>query len=370
MSITGDVSETVTGSDNYFLSHTPIASTYKSLSAINLKFDARTPTTNYLLNTNFSYYKYFGPGAAETFPTSGTPAWAKFTTDHKDKLNTYTFDASWERADVAETLLNESGVVTGHGHSDTYVAGGSVTHQVSRTDSIQWLAHAKTVTFSSSNGTPYWDFTTGGIWKHAFSRTTEWTTSVNFDWFTADDPANSERVFWQIMTGLKSQLSQRLTFTGAVGVGLVNAWHNGQVQSTNSFITAPPQFQAGAASSFLANADLTYQLLKNTSVSLTAARSITPTVLGQLQESSAIGFIVHHDINHLSNLTLSASYSHSKLAGVPYDFFTASASYGYKLTRDWRTNLSYTFRQRDDDIGTATSHMVTFGVVKDLSIMP
>ena len=75
VSIKGNVSETVDASNNYFLSNTPSGYTIRSLSAINLDFMARTPTTRYLLDTNYSYYKYFGPGAADAGGlTWGTPA--------------------------------------------------------------------------------------------------------------------------------------------------------------------------------------------------------------------------------------------------------------------------------------------------------
>ena len=67
-SVKGNVNQTVEGSDNYFLNANPTGSTVKSLTNGTLDFLALTPTTRYLLDTNFSYFKYFGPGAAGTNP--------------------------------------------------------------------------------------------------------------------------------------------------------------------------------------------------------------------------------------------------------------------------------------------------------------
>ena len=52
------------------------------------------------------------------------------------------------------------------------------------------------------------------------AQTTTLTNSVSFDWFSEDNSAKSQRLFWKIMTGLQSKLSSRLTFTGHVGDSL------------------------------------------------------------------------------------------------------------------------------------------------------
>ena len=64
VAVKGSLSETVDGSDNYFLLNAPSGTTFKSLSAVNVDAIAQTPDSRLLLNTNFSYYKDFGAGAA------------------------------------------------------------------------------------------------------------------------------------------------------------------------------------------------------------------------------------------------------------------------------------------------------------------
>ena len=89
------------------------------------------------------------------------------------------------------------------------------------------------------------------------------------------------------MTGLQSQLSPRLTFNGNVGVGFVNSYQNGVAQAPTP--TGAFQPQVGAGNGWVADAGLTYKLLKDTSISLTAAQTITPMFTGQLQRSDTFG---------------------------------------------------------------------------------
>jgi hypothetical protein len=367
-SIRGSVNETVDASNNYFLSNTPSGSTVRSLSALNLDFLARMPTTSYALKTNYSYYKYFGPGAADTSLTSGTPAGATFSLNHKEKLTTYNFSASWQRADVATTLLEQTGRVTAGGSSNTYNLTGGVARELSRTDSVTWSANASTASFTAPNQTPYVDLSSSGSWNHRFSETTAQTTTVNFDWYSEDNPEKTQRLFWKIMTGMQSRLSGRLTFHADIGVDFVNAYQQGVAQS---FI--PPnttQQQPGASNGLLVDVGVTYQLLKTTQVSLTAAHSVTPTILGDLQESSSIGLSLNHNINYFSNLSLSTQFAIYNSAGTKSDNFTAQVGYGYRLTRKLRSNLSYTYRQRNDDTGVAKSSTILFSLTRDLTILP
>src|SRR5664280_1526863 len=127
VSIKGNVSETVDASNNYFMSPSPLGYTIKSLSAINLDFMARTPTTRYLIDTDYSYYKYFGPGAADAgVLTWGTPANATFSIDHTTELSKYNLAALWARTDAATTQLVQSGIATAQGSIITYDVNGGV----------------------------------------------------------------------------------------------------------------------------------------------------------------------------------------------------------------------------------------------------
>ena len=119
----------------------------------------------------------------------------------------------------------------------------------------------------------------------------------------------------------------------------------------------------------MADVGLTYKLLKTTSVSLNAAQSITPTLGGSLQQSYSVGMALNHQINQLSNVAFTSSFSTtnsssqvsqftSVTGGSSSEFYSASVIYSYRLTRDWSTNLSYSYLQRNDSTGTVSANMV------------
>lgn len=372
VSIYGNVSQTLEASDNYFLANAPSGYTLKPLSAVTLDALVATPTTRYLLDTNYSYYKYSGPGAADTNLTWGTPASATFSINNADKLTKYNLAASWKRDDVATTLLTQTGTAAGRGTFDTYAIDGGVTRNLSRLDSISWSAHASTVSYSDPTQTPYVDFSTTAAWNHNINATTTLTNSANFDWFSQDNEVKSQRLFWQFMTGLQSQLTPRLSFNGQVGAAFVNAYQKGEIQ----LIMPPGVFQqkVGTAQGWTGNIGLNYKLLKDTRVSLNAARSIVPTIYGQLQRIESIGLTLNHDINFFASLTFFTQFSHLETAETANtgptasDNFTASADFGYKLAREWRANLSYTYRQKNDATGLAKSSTVLIKLARDFTL--
>ena len=381
VSIKGTASETLEASDNYFLVTKPSGATVKSSTAGTLDILAQTPTTNYLLDTAFSYYKYFGPGTADSSLTSGTPASAAFNVDHTEQLTKYNFVASWNRADLATTQLAQTGVASGKGAINTYLLSGGLTHDLSRIDTISLVTQASQVSFTDPTQFPYIDVSTTATWNHDVTPTTTLNNFVVFDWFSEDDPAKSQRLFWKFMTGFVSKLSPRLTFTGHVGIGFVNAYQIGIPQTVVP--VGPPgitpfQPPAGAGNSILADATLTYQLFKTTTVGLTAAQAVTPTSFGQLQKADAVGLTIAHDINPRSNLTFATNFSfipatqgNTVFGGQTgnSDFFSASVNYGYRLTREWRTNLSYTYNERDDQTGTARSSTILLALSRDFTLM-
>ena len=333
---------------------------------------AATPTTLYQLDSNYSYYKYLGPGANDTSLTWGTPASERFSINHIAPLTNYNFSAAWNRSDAATTALQETGTAVGRGTIDTYRANGSVSRELTRLDSISWSGSASTVSYSDPTQTPYVDYTTAGSWTHRLSPTTTFVNSVNFDYTSFDNATDNQRLFWTLTSGLQSQLSKRLFFNGAVGAVLVNAYQNGPALTPLPPAGTTFQPQVGAAQDWIGNAGLSYQLLKDTRISLTAARSVSPTTFGSLQKSESIGLSLSHEVNSRSNLAFLTQFSHQISGGIGAtsgsDTFTASAAYNYSLTRDWKTNLRYTYSQREDPSGLVRSNTVSFGLVYDFNL--
>ena len=132
-------------------------------------------------------------------------------------------------------------------------------------------------------------------------------------------------------------------------------------------------FRPGRPTAWSRWAALNYLLLKTTSVTLAAAHLIVPTSFGQLQKTTTAGFTLTHDINYWSNVALSANFAHTdsntSFSTGPADFFSAQLAYSYQLARDWRTRLSYTYRQRDDNTGTARANVFLLSLAYDFNLM-
>jgi hypothetical protein len=223
------------------------------------------------------------------------------------------------------------------------------------------------VSFTGSTQSPYRDVTTVGTWNHTINPTTALTTSASLDWFDADDSVNSQRLFWQIVTALRTQLSQRLSFNGSIGGGFSNTYQNGTALVANP--ASPTQFQSGTTSSVQAYVGLTYRLLKTTTVSLTGGQSIVPTTYGPIQKISTVGLALNYNINDLSSISFSTQFAHNEFAGISSDLFSAQIAYGYHLTRELSANLSYTYRQRNDTTGFANSSLVLLGLNYDFTLL-
>jgi len=378
LAIKGTATETLTASDNYFLSNHPSGWTAQSITGVGLNVLARTLTTNYYLNAFGSYFKYFGPGAVDTFPTSGTPANANFNIEHTEQLTTYNVGASYTRADTAQTQFAQTGTTGATGTISSYSANAGITHDLSRIDALTWTAIASTTSFSDSTQFPSRDLATTVAWNHVLSSTTTMSNFISFDWFSQEDPAESQRLFWKYMFGITSSLSPRLNLNAHIGWAFANSYQNAPgavISPVNAGAFVP---QVGAGNSSVGDISLTYRLFRDTSVSLTAAQSIVPIFNGQLQKSEQVGLTLSHEINRVSNIALSTAFSYvpaapaSSTIGLgqssPSKFFSVSVNYGYQLGREWHTNLSYTYSQRNDSSGSVGSSLVLFSLVRDFTL--
>jgi len=381
VAIKGSVTQTVEGSDNYFLSTNPSGPTGKTNTAGLLNFYTGTPDTQYFLDTYYSYYKYFGPGAVDAGSIQwGTPANAIFRMNHVTELDRFNLAASWSRTDAAVTQLAQTGLSNARGSINTYDVNAGWTRDLGRIDTLSWTADWNTVSFTDPTQTPYTDITSAITWNHIFGPTTTFSNSVVFDWFSQDNAANSQRLLWRFLSGVQSQLTPRLTFNGQIGLVFANAYQNGNVQASSPiFIPGVTPFQplVGAGHGWVGNVGLTYRLLKDTTASFSAAQAITPVFTGQLQQTSSLTMNLNHQINSLSSLSFFASYvestSPNQIGPIQFsqanattsDFFSAGVNYNYQLTRDLTANVSYTFR---DSITVAKSSTVLVGLSKSFNV--
>ena len=95
----------------------------------------------------------------------------------------------------------------------------------------------------------------------------------------------------------------------------------------------------------------------------------TPGVLGDLSLRTSYSLGVNHTVNATSSVNVNAGLTKTGGSGTTSDFWTAGASYERRLTREWRTNLSYNYRKRISDSPTVTSNSVVFVLARDVTLL-
>jgi hypothetical protein len=120
---------------------------------------------------------------------------------------------------------------------------------------------------------------------------------------------------------------------------------------------ALPTAAGGSSSSgidWIGDAILTYRMLKNTTLTLIASQSISPSIVGSLFKRDVITATLYHTINSRSSLSFSASGNRS-ISTTTTDYASASATYAYNFTRDWSAQLTYRYQHRFASTGGAST---------------
>jgi hypothetical protein len=209
-------------------------------------------------------------------------------------------------------------------------------------------------------GIHFLDVSALGTWKHQVYSTTDLTASSGYERLIYDDAGNTNTTILRELVGIRSQLSPRLSFLGSGGVAIVQAQQNAVANPAASATTIgfqnPTAIPAASGTNmgFIGNMILTYNLLKTTTLSLTASRSIAPSIVGSLYLTTAFGANVTYAINQSSSLSVSGDISRQTSLGVQTDFLSASIGYSKILAREWNAQATYRFLYRSASTGSTT----------------
>jgi hypothetical protein len=142
--------------------------------------------------------------------------------------------------------------------------------------------------------------------------------------------------------GVDATLSPLLSFRGNIGVAylLTEGGANPLAAIGSSSASG-----SSALADWIGDASLTYRMLKNTTLTLTANQSIAPSIVGSLFKRDSITASLSHIINERSTLSFSAS-GDRQIATTTTDFASASATYSYNFTRDLSAQLTYRYLHR------------------------
>lgn len=350
-------SQTVELNDNQFLRTSPAAS-LGSYSTLTANAEARTPTSRFNLDGDGSYKKYWGPGVeGQTSEYLNYGFRARYEATEKGNFDREFVQANWRQQSTALALLSDLGVVTNAGgFLDTLTATGGFDRSLSARDTLSLFATSTRTSYEpSSGGTPFTDTLARGVWRHSLSSVTALNASSEFELLNYDNAFNTRVQIYRNQLGVDATLSPVLSLRGSIGAaylvtdGGVNplAGANGSNSSVSSSLA-----------DWIGDAALTYRVLKNTTLTLTASQSIAPSIVGSLFKRDSITAGLSHAINARSTLSFSASGDRS-ISTTTTDFASASATYSYNFTRDLSAQLTYRYQHRFASTGGSIIDPIT-----------
>jgi hypothetical protein len=344
--------ETIELNDNQFLRASPAASV-GSYSTITANAEARAPTSRFNFDANGSYKKYWGPGV------EGSPSEflnynlrGRYEVSKKTPFDRDYIEANWAQSSTALALLNDLGVISNaSGFINRLTTTGGIDRSLSARDNLSLLA-TSTRTFyePTSGGTSFTDTMARGTWRHRLSPVAALNISSEFELLNYDNASNTQVQIYRNQIGVDATLSPVLSLRGNIGAAYL-------VTDGGVSTLALPTAAGGSSSSgidWIGDAILTYRMLKNTTLTLIASQSISPSIVGSLFKRDVITATLYHTINSRSSLSFSASGNRS-ISTTTTDYASASATYAYNFTRDWSAQLTYRYQHRFASTGGAST---------------
>jgi len=371
--------QSVEFNDNRDLSTKSKGDTYTFLSS--LMFDAvvRTPTMKFAATVDLSYLTFTGPGA--DLLTDALSHGVRASIERREKVMTYNFGGSWSRRDASTVQIEDIGFATVHGHVDTYVAEGGMRRDLSPYESIGWASRVTAIQFwsqaANSHAPDSLSVVNTADWRRQLSPLTDVTAAVQFEWQNLDNASGTNNYIWRPTVGVQHRLTKQLTLKVSGGAAITTTTQD----VTTPIPPATTPLPSGTKLGWLADALLVYKI-KTAEFSFFAGRSVAPSALGDLQERSKVSLNYRQDINPVSSLSLSGSFSHitappgsnsilldqPSFTGNAVDVYTASVGYNYLLARDWTAQFTYRFTHRQAETNRANSNAVILAIKHDVTL--
>jgi hypothetical protein len=396
-SLNASINETTELNSNQFLRSMLAAGTLGSYTTVTANAVARTPTSRFTLDTDFTYTKYWGPGTAgiPLTETTSNGVNAHYETFGKDPANREYIDASWRRSNIQFAVLADLGVLTNAtGDLNTATLRGGIERNLSALDWVALSARSSLTYYDpSSAGTQFLDSSILGTWNHRVTGLATLSGFSEAEWLSFDNASKTNLVILRNQAGVDINFSPLLNFRGKAGAAYVQASSQQgalvvPASTVSQGLTGALTSGSGSAVGFIGDMSIVYRILKTTTLTFTANHSISPSVIGSLIESSAVSGGLSYLINSLSTLSLAGSFTHQTTSGGTSDFLSGSVTYSRTLAREWTSQISYRILHRPassgvaivfDPItgvplgsgsGPATSHSVMLALSRNFTILP
>ena len=334
---------------------TPTSPSIGSTSSMTANAEARTPTSKFDLYGDGTYSKYWGLDANSSdqeFLNYGFRA--HYEMNEKSDFDREFIETAWRQQSTALALLNAIGVsVPTSGFIDTLSAAGGIDRALTNLDTLSLFATSTQTSYEpSSGGLPFTDTLANGSWRHRFSSIAAFTASSEVERLDYSNSFNTIATISRDKAGFEATLSPLLSFRGSAGTAIVRT-------DRGIDATSPVAIPVSSTTiDWIADAVVTYRMLKDTTLTLTGSQTVGPTIVGSLFKTDSVSLDITKTINADSTVSFGANASESFSTTVtPYA--SASVTYNYTLTREWSAQMSYRYLHRFQSTGTTIIDPIT-----------
>lgn len=375
--VTSRIGETIELNDNPRQLPDSPGGAVGSLTSFSLNALNELPTLSFGFGTDLAWREYTGPGAESSL--DGLQGEVNAGLEKRTKLTDYNLGGSWRREPAAVSELIDSGILAANTTRTTTVAKGGLEHHLNSLNAFGLSGSGTFVEFDNENGNqglfPYDSTIVSGAWIRNISPTTTFTTAATTQWYEADNPTDTES--WiQTLTGqIESQLTSRLSVLGRAGGGVIQTdeqWPTARGGTTEISDTS---------GQFVGAAELAYEL-RNSLFRFSASQDFAPSSLGEVQDTTRVGFLFDHKINEQSGIAFAGDFFNQRPStSAPGELnhrraMILSATYRRELMRDWDMLLRYRFVTQDEntdffvpfDDGSSVSNALFVTVTRDLHL--
>jgi hypothetical protein len=397
-SVNASINETTELNNNQFLRSVNAAPTLGSYTTITADAVARTPTSRFNLDTNFTYTKYWGPGLDGIInPTTSNNVFAHYETFGKDPADRQYIDASWTRSNTQLAVLANLGVqTTAVGDLDTAAVKGGIERNLSALDSVALSVRSALSYYDPSNaGTQFLDTDLQATWNHRVTGLATLLLSSESEWLSYNNATQANLIILRNQAGIDITLSPLLSFRGKAGAAYLQASQQQGTLGAPSAVVLPGSTggilnnsTSASVAGFIGDMSIIYRMLKSTTLNFTANHGVSVSIIGSLTESTAFAAGLSYSINQLSALSLGASATRQTTTGGTTDFLSGSVTYNRALAREWNSFISYRYLHRSASSGAvisfdpitgiplgtgptpASSNSIVLGISRNFAVLP
>jgi hypothetical protein len=360
------LSETLRASDNIQLRPEAEGPGFSSNTTGGLDFAALTPTAEWRTTGTLGHLVYFGEGIPEerermTYSARSSLLKRTIRTD-------FNLNASFSMAPATTTVfagpvpidpvvtdpLPEDPVVIDPGLTDlelevlnlnriSYGASAGFAHRWSRIDNLTARVSADWVDFTENvpSVTPHTSAVLSAAWTRLLTRRLDGHVTASVNYFNDESESELQRLLYNAALGATFRPSPRLTVDANAGISVID-------QRRDATHTVAEQ--SDVTLGFEGLLSLSYTPRRDTIMTFSVSQHTSPDGLGGLRSGQAASAAVRYQVNELSSLNLSGTFSNSSATGEGGEatqVWSLSPSYTHALSRHWNLAISYRWIKTD-----------------------